>query len=1005
MNRKWRRGCAVVMCVLLVGQTGIGIGGLCRMKVFAETTVEKASGSNILKSTGSNAEPVEPDLPNEETDLATGSNADAEQSKVITGFTDFDSYGLEAYQVLTFFSEEKELPDLPESVGVFLQEAEDAVQIPVTWRSADDFWKTDYDTYTFTCVLPEEYRLESGLSQDIESGEATLPWIEVRAEAAPTARSGFQPRLTAPASSNSYFYSNNNIFYASGIKTCTWYAWGRAYEILGKKPALCTAPAECWYDYNISGNKGGGHLPYGSKPRLGAIACWGYYTDNVGHVAVVEKIEGDTVTVSEAGTSTDFHISKMKANGQYVSGWNNSGSYAFRGYIYIDGGGDIESPVIKYAKVIDANPAGYLVEARVTDNAGVERVQFPTWTVKNDQDDLVSNWESNTAARGVVVSGGSYGNKEVTVRFWVLGKDHNFEKGNYVTHVYAYDSSGNVSESYELPVWEITGGREYQWEAEWKGHHYQVFLENLTWTEAKKACEEMGGHLVTITSAEEQKVVEDLCKQDKAEYNKSCFREMYYIGGTVKNGKVSWITGETSSYSPKWSAGQPDNYENKETVCSIYSGGSGFGGGTWNDMRPDANVCGYIYESDPTPVRKIEVTPTAVTLDKGKTKQLAATVEPSFAYDKTVTWMSSNSAIATVSASGLVTAKAAGNAVITAKSGTKTATCSVTVKAVSSVIEVSEIILNQTKAEMTVGKTMQLTAQIKPSNSTIREATWSSSDEKLASVSKSGMVTAKEAGTVKISAKAGNKTAVCTITISKPVATGSGGSGDGGGSGSGGSGGGGGSGSGGSGGGGGSGSGGSGGGSGSGSGGSGGGSGSGSGGSGGGGGSGSGGSGGGGGSSSGGPGGGGGAMASGLSGVQKPAANALPSYVAVGTWNLHNSGRWQFIGSDGNIFRNRWAAIYNPYANTAAGARAYDWFHFDAEGNMQTGWFIDPIDQNSYYLNPFSDGTCGRMMTGWVNIGGKQYYFNPNSDGAMGRMFRNERTPDGYYVGADGVKE
>jgi len=72
---------------------------------------------------------------------------------------------------------------------------------------------------------------------------------------------------------------------------------------------------------------------------------------------------------------------------------------------------------------------------------------------------------------------------------------------------------------------------------------------------------------------------------------------------------------------------------------------------------------------------------------------------------------------------------------------------------------------------------------------------------------------------------------------------------------------------------------------------------------------------------------------------------------------------------------------------------------------MQTGWFIDPADQNSYYLNPFSDGTCGRMMTGWVDIGGKRYYFNPNSDGAMGRMFRNERTPDGYYVGADGVKQ
>ena len=71
---------------------------------------------------------------------------------------------------------------------------------------------------------------------------------------------------------------------------------------------------------------------------------------------------------------------------------------------------------------------------------------------------------------------------------------------------------------------------------------------------------------------------------------------------------------------------------------------------------------------------------------------------------------------------------------------------------------------------------------------------------------------------------------------------------------------------------------------------------------------------------------------------------------------------------------------------------------------MLTGWFTDPADGNIYYLNPHSDSTRGRMMTGWTVIDGKEYYFNPESDGTRGRMFRNEPTKDGHFLGADGVK-
>lgn len=92
----------------------------------------------------------------------------------------------------------------------------------------------------------------------------------------------------------------------------------------------------------------------------------------------------------------------------------------------------------------------------------------------------------------------------------------------------------------------------------------------------------------------------------------------------------------------------------------------------------------------------------------------------------------------------------------------------------------------------------------------------------------------------------------------------------------------------------------------------------------------------------------------------------------------------------------------NPYANQAAGQQNFDWFRFDAGGKMITGWFYDEADGCWYYLNPTSDGTLGKMMTGWVMIDAIYYYFNPNSDGSRGRMYANETTPDGYQVDGEG---
>lgn len=155
---------------------------------------------------------------------------------------------------------------------------------------------------------------------------------------------------------------------------------------------------------------------------------------------------------------------------------------------------------------------------------------------------------------------------------------------------------------------------------------------------------------------------------------------------------------------------------------------------------------------------------------------------------------------------------------------------------------------------------------------------------------------------------------------------------------------------------------------------------------------------------SGGSGGGGGRGSTGTaSGTAAPSSSyALPSYVVKGYWGYGADGSWHFRDTTGKSYVNTWAAVENPYANSALGQQAYDWFRFDADGKMVVGWFYDAADGFWYYLNPVSDNTLGKMMTGWVVIDGGHYYFNPYSNGHRGRMYRNETTPDGYFVNEEG---
>src|SRR5690349_7292709 len=232
-----------------------------------------------------------------------------------------------------------------------------------------------------------------------------------------------------------------------------------------------------------------------------------------------------------------------------------------------------------------------------------------------------------------------------------------------------------------------------------------------------------------------------------------------------------------------------------------------------------------------TPVATVTVSPATVTLQGGQTSQLTATLKDAngnVLTGRTVTWSSNNASVATVSGTGLVTASGAGTATITAMSEGQTGTSTVTVSSPAGLFSIGDSVQTTTAtwvrnisqppadpatgtppsvigtqpagggeggtppakvtlapvasvtvspgaANVAVTGTVQLTATPKDANGnplTGRAISWSSSDNTIATVNGSGLVTGVAAGTVTITATSEGKSGTASITVAgAPVAT------------------------------------------------------------------------------------------------------------------------------------------------------------------------------------------------------------------------------------------
>jgi hypothetical protein len=300
---------------------------------------------------------------------------------------------------------------------------------------------------------------------------------------------------------------------------------------------------------------------------------------------------------------------------------------------------------------------------------------------------------------------------------------------------------------------------------EYNGHTYFLYDVSKNWDDAKSYCEKLGGHLITITSQEEEDYITELINQNS---NKN----FYWMGAKkVSDGSVQWITEETFIYN-NWACGLDNktlNYPVNQNVGFIYKYPHyNYKVGLWDLVGPDGEYdnksyfgyenFGFICEWD-IPKQYFNLSEDSMVIYEGYSSNIQYSIAPLQA----VTFTSDNSNIVKVDSNGNVEGVSAGTAVITAAAADgQTKDCLVTV-----IKNITKIELNKKKVTLKVGSKYALKAEIYPVETAEYETiSWNTNNKKIATVSNKGVVNAKKKGacTITVTTSSGKKTS-CTIIV------------------------------------------------------------------------------------------------------------------------------------------------------------------------------------------------------------------------------------------------
>lgn len=178
-----------------------------------------------------------------------------------------------------------------------------------------------------------------------------------------------------------------------------------------------------------------------------------------------------------------------------------------------------------------------------------------------------------------------------------------------------------------------------------------------------------------------------------------------------------------------------------------------------------SDACEITVEKRFIAVTSVELNEYKLTLTEGDETTLSATVKPDEATDKAVSWSTSDASVATVSEGKVKTLKP-GKVTITAQAGDKSDACEITVE--KRFIPVTSVTLNEHTLTLVEGDETTLTAMVKPDDASEPAVSWSTSDASVATVT-DGKVRTLKPGTVTITARAGEQSDACAITVEKRI--------------------------------------------------------------------------------------------------------------------------------------------------------------------------------------------------------------------------------------------
>ena len=225
---------------------------------------------------------------------------------------------------------------------------------------------------------------------------------------------------------------------------------------------------------------------------------------------------------------------------------------------------DTIAPSINNARAENVSKDSFELVCDLSDNVGVTRV----W--------LIIYAPNGETQFGVPASNGEF-------RYTIKTSEYGGE-GEYAVGFYTFDAAENGI------LCTVNGIKAYvdysispTSKADYNGHTYEYYDYPLKWFDAYRFCEKKGGHLVTITSKEEDDFISGLVK----DYS------VWTGGRTFDNSPWMWITGESFDYQ-NWGWNQPDNYNNSEDALQyVFDQGTIY----WNDA-PGNTTLTFICEYD-----------------------------------------------------------------------------------------------------------------------------------------------------------------------------------------------------------------------------------------------------------------------------------------------------------------------------------------------------------------------------------------------------------------------